>query len=77
MKFFLSALAVVILTNSVLQLPSEASPKKIYVGPQVELNGLTGVGAIGRIPVSENWSIRPAVTFYNGVTLITGLDGVR
>lgn len=72
MKSFLSILTVVVLTNAILQSPSEASPKKIYVGPQVELNGLTGVGAIGRIPVSDNFSVRPAVTFYNGVTLITG-----
>jgi hypothetical protein len=46
MKGFLSILTVVVLINAVLQPPSKASPKKIYVEPQVELNVLTGVWQI-------------------------------
>ena len=72
MKRILSALAVAVITTVALQSSASAAPKKVYIGPQVELNNSLGFGAIGRFPISDEWSIRPAATLYNGGALITG-----
>jgi hypothetical protein len=72
MKRIISALAVAAIATVALQSSASAAPKKPYIGPQVELNGLTGFGAIGRFPLSDDWSIRPAATIFNGGALITG-----
>jgi Opacity family porin protein len=72
MKRILSALTVAAIATVALQSSASAAPKKPYIGPQVELNGLTGFGAIGRFPLSDDFSLRPAVTIFNGGALITG-----
>ena len=63
MNKFLSILAIASVTALAIQLPSEASPKKSYIGPAYSFSGLTGIGATGRFSVAENISIRPHVGF--------------
>jgi hypothetical protein len=63
MNKFLSILAIASVAALAVQLPSQASPKKSYVGPRVILNGLSSVGVAGRFSVAENVSIRPHIGF--------------
>jgi hypothetical protein len=77
MKRILSVLAIAAIATTTLQTSASAAPKKPYIGPKVELNGLTGFGAVGRFPISDDWSIRPSATFFSSGpvsgALITGV----
>lgn len=69
MKKNISILAIAGVAAVAVQLPSQANPKKPYVGAGYSLNGLSGLTVMGRVPVAESISIRPEVAFTSFGTL--------
>lgn len=64
MNKFLSILAIASVAALAVQLPSQASPRKSYVGPRIVLgSGLTSIEAAGRFPIADNFSVRPHIGF--------------